>query len=167
MSDRNIRPGRMHGHGPGGHMMPGEKAKDFKGSTGRLLRYMGAYRYGLLAVLFFAVGGTAFQILGPKILSKATTEIFHGLMAKVSGNGGIAFDKIGRILLILLGVYVFGACLSFIQGWIMTGISQKLCYRFRDEISRKINRMPLKYFESRTIGDVLSRITNDVDTLGI
>ena len=166
MSDRNIRPGRMHGHGPGGHMMPGEKAKDFKGSTGRLLRYMGAYRYGLLAVLLFAVGGTAFQILGPKILSKATTEIFHGLMAKVSGNGGIAFDKIGRILLILLGVYVFGACLSFIQGWIMTGISQKLCYRFRDEISRKINRMPLKYFESRTIGDVLSRITNDVDTLG-
>lgn len=127
---------------------------------------MGAYRYGLLAVLLFAVGGTAFQILGPKILSKATTEIFHGLMAKVSGNGGIAFDKIGRILLILLGVYVFGACLSFIQGWIMTGISQKLCYRFRDEISRKINRMPLKYFESRTIGDVLSRITNDVDTLG-
>ena len=166
MSDRNIRPGRMHGHGPGGHMMPGEKAKDFKGSTGRLLRYMGVYRYGLLAVLLFAVGGTAFQILGPKILSKATTEIFHGLMAKVSGNGGIAFDKIGRILLILLGVYVFGACLSFIQGWIMTGISQKLCYRFRDEISRKINRMPLKYFESRTIGDVLSRITNDVDTLG-
>ena len=166
MSDRNIRPGRMHGHGPGGHMMPGEKAKDFKGSTGRLLRYMGVYRYGLLAVLLFAVGGTAFQILGPKILSKATTEIFHGLMAKVSGNGGIAFDKIGRILLILLGGYVFGACLSFIQGWIMTGISQKLCYRFRDEISRKINRMPLKYFESRTIGDVLSRITNDVDTLG-
>ncbi len=166
MSDRNVRLGRMHGHGPGGHMMPGEKAKDFKGSTGRLLRYMGAYRYGLLAVLLFAVGGTAFQILGPKILSKATTEIFHGLMAKVSGNGGIAFDKIGRILLILLGVYVFGACLSFIQGWIMTGISQKLCYRFRDEISRKINRMPLKYFESRTIGDVLSRITNDVDTLG-
>ncbi len=166
MSDRNVRPGRMHGHGPGGHMMPGEKAKDFKGSTGRLLRYMGAYRYGLLAVLLFAVGGTAFQILGPKILSKATTEIFHGLMAKVSGNGGIAFDKIGRILLILLGVYVFGACLSFIQGWIMTGISQKLCYHFRDEISRKINRMPLKYFESRTIGDVLSRITNDVDTLG-
>ena len=166
MSDRNVRSGRMHGHGPGGHMMPGEKAKDFKGSTGRLLRYMGAYRYGLLAVLLFAVGGTAFQILGPKILSKATTEIFHGLMAKVSGNGGIAFDKIGRILLILLGVYVFGACLSFIQGWIMTGISQKLCYRFRDEISRKINRMPLKYFESRTIGDVLSRITNDVDTLG-
>ena len=102
MSDRNVRPGRMHGHGPGGHMMPGEKAKDFKGSTGRLLRYMGAYRYGLLAVLLFAVGGTAFQILGPKILSKATTEIFHGLMAKVSGNGGIAFDKIGRILLTLL-----------------------------------------------------------------
>ncbi|NBI92818.1 ABC transporter ATP-binding protein [Lachnospiraceae bacterium] len=166
MSDGNARPRRMHGHGPGGHMMPGEKAKDFKGSTGRLLRYMGAYRYGLLAVLFFAVGGTAFHILGPKILSRATTELFNGLMAKVAGTGGIAFDKIGRILLTLLGVYGLSTCMSFVQGWIMTGISQKLCYRFRDEISRKINRMPLKYFESRTVGEVLSRITNDVDTLG-
>lgn len=146
--------------------MPGEKAKDFKGSSKKLLRYMGAYRFGLLAVIFFAVGGTIFHILGPKILSQATTELFNGLMAKVAGRGGIAFDKIGRILLLLLGVYVLSACLSFVQGWIMTGISQKLCYRFRDEISRKINRMPLKYFESRTVGEVLSRITNDVDTLG-
>ena len=99
-------------------------------------------------------------------MSKATTELFNGLMAKVSGAGGIDFEKIGRILLLLLGVYALSACLSFIQGLIMTGISQKLCYRFRKEISGKINRMPLEYFESRTVGEVLSRITNDVDTLG-
>ncbi|MGN0330622.1 MAG: ABC transporter ATP-binding protein [Kineothrix sp.] len=153
------------GHGPGG-MMPGEKARDFRGTTGKLFRYMGAYRYALLAVVLFAVGGTAFSIVGPKILSKATTEIFHGLMGKVAGTGGIDFGKIARILLFLLIVYLISACLSFIQGMIMTGISQKLCYRLRREISDKIHRMPMKYFESRTVGEVLSRITNDVDTLG-
>jgi len=147
-------------------MMPGEKARDFKGTTGKLLRYMGAYKYGLAAVMVFAIGGTAFNIAGPKILSKATTELFNGLMAKVSGTGGINFERIGSILLFLLGIYLLSACLSFIQGWIMTGISQKLCYRFRKEISMKINRMPFQYFESRTVGEVLSRITNDVDTLG-
>lgn len=146
--------------------MPGEKARDFKGTTGKLLRYMGSYRYGLIAVLIFAIGGTAFNIAGPKILSKATTELFNGLMAKVSGTGGIDFEKIGRILLYLLGVYLLSTCLSFVQGLIMTGISQKLCYRFRKEISMKIHRMPFRYFESRTVGEVLSRITNDVDTLG-
>ncbi len=147
MSGENTgqRRGMHHGHGPGGPMMPGEKARDFKGTTGKLLRYMGSYRYGLIAVLIFAIGGTAFNIAGPKILSKATTELFNGLMAKVSGTGGIDFEKIGRILLYLLGVYLLSACLSFVQGLIMTGISQKLCYRFRK---------------------VLSRITNDVDTLG-
>lgn len=165
MSENTAKPGRRI-HGPGGGMMPGEKAKDFKGTTGKLLKYMGAFKYGLIAVMIFAVGGTAFNILGPKILSKATTELFNGLMAKVSGTGGIDFGKIGRILLILLGVYLISACLSFIQGLIMTGISQKMCYRFRKEISQKINRMPLNYFESRTVGEVLSRITNDVDTLG-
>ncbi len=165
MSEQNARP-RHRMHGPGGGMMPGEKAKDFRGTTGRLFRYMGAYRYGLAAVMLFAIGGTTFNIVGPKILSKATTELFNGLMAKVSGAGGIDFEKIGRILLLLLGVYALSACLSFIQGLIMTGISQKLCYRFRKEISGKINRMPLEYFESRTVGEVLSRITNDVDTLG-
>ena len=164
MSEQNARP-RHRMHGPGGGMMPGEKAKDFRGTTGRLFRYMGAYRYGLAAVMLFAIGGTTFNIVGPKILSKAT-ELFNGLMAKVSGAGGIDFEKIGRILLLLLGVYALSACLSFIQGLIMTGISQKLCYRFRKEISGKINRMPLEYFESRTVGEVLSRITNDVDTLG-
>ncbi len=168
MSGENTgqRRGMHHGHGPGGPMMPGEKARDFKGTTGKLLRYMGSYRYGLIAVLIFAIGGTAFNIAGPKILSKATTELFNGLMAKVSGTGGIDFEKIGRILLYLLGVYLLSACLSFIQGLIMTGISQKLCYRFRKEISMKIHRMPFRYFESRTVGEVLSRITNDVDTLG-
>ncbi len=165
MSEQNARP-RHRMHGPGGGMMPGEKAKDFRGTTGRLFRYMGAYRYGLAAVMLFAIGGTTFNIVGPKILSKATTELFNGLMTKVSGAGGIDFEKIGRILLLLLGVYALSACLSFIQGLIMTGISQKLCYRFRKEISGKINRMPLEYFESRTVGEVLSRITNDVDTLG-
>ena len=168
MSGENTgqRRGMHHGHGPGGPMIPGEKARDFKGTTGKLLRYMGSYRYGLIAVLIFAIGGTAFNIAGPKILSKATTELFNGLMAKVSGTGGIDFEKIGRILLYLLGVYLLSACLSFVQGLIMTGISQKLCYRFRKEISMKIHRMPFRYFESRTVGEVLSRITNDVDTLG-
>lgn len=165
MSGENTRPKRRM-HGPGGHMMPGEKAKNFKGTARRLLRYMGSYKYGLTAVMFFAVGGTAFNIIGPKILSKATTELFNGLMAKVAGTGGIDFGRIGRILLILLCVYMLSACLSFIQGLIMTGISQKLCYRFRNEISKKINKMPFEYFESRTVGEVLSRITNDVDTLG-
>ena len=168
MSGENTgqRRGMHHGHGPGGPMMPGEKARDFKGTTGKLLRYMGSYRYGLIAVLIFAIGGTAFNIAGPKILSKATTELFNGLMAKVSGTGGIDFEKIGRILLYLLGVYLLSACLSFVQGLIMTGISKKLCYSFRKEISMKIHRMPFRYFESRTVGEVLSRITNDVDTLG-
>ncbi|MCM1251302.1 MAG: ABC transporter ATP-binding protein/permease [Clostridium sp.] len=154
-------------HGPGGAMMPGEKAKDFKGTIQKLLRYMGSYKYALLAVAVFAVGSTVFNIIGPKVLSRATTELFNGLMAKLSQTGGIDFAKIGRILLILLGLYLVSALLSLFQGWIMTGVSQKLCFRFRKEISEKMNRMPLEYFESRTVGEVLSRITNDVDTLGM
>lgn len=162
--DRPNRPGGMHG--PGRGMVPGEKAQDFKGTIKKLLAYMGRYKYALIGVFIFAVGGTAFNIVGPKILGKATTEIFHGLVGKISGTGGINFEKIGRILLILVALYLISALLTFIQGFIMTGISQKLCYRFREEISKKINRMPMKYFESRTVGEVLSRITNDVDTLG-
>ena len=154
-------------HGPHGRMMPGEKAKDFKGTIKKLIRYMGNYKYALLAVVIFAIGSTVFNIIGPKILSKATTELFNGLMAKIYRTGGIDFNKIGKILLMLLGLYVISALLSLFQGWIMTGVSQKLCFRFRKEISEKINRMPLEYFESRTVGEVLSRITNDVDTLGI
>ncbi|TCL55657.1 ATP-binding cassette subfamily B protein [Kineothrix alysoides] len=165
MSENNSKPQRGM-HGPGGGMMPGEKAKDFKGTTRKILQYMGAYKYGLLAVMIFAIGGTAFNIIGPKITSKAITEIFNGVMAKVAGTGGIDFEKIARILLLLLGLYAISALLSFIQGLIMTGISQKLSYRFRKEISQKIDRMPMEYFESKTVGEVLSRITNDVDTLG-
>ena len=162
-------PGRGPGHGPhgpGGGMMPGEKAKDFKGTIGKLLVYMGGFKYAILAVMLFAAGSTVFNVVGPKILSKATTELFNGLMAKIAGTGGIDFGKIARILLFLLALYLCSATFSFIQGWIMTGVSQKLSYRFRKEISEKINRMPMKYFESRTVGEVLSRITNDVDTLG-
>jgi len=156
-----------HGHGPGGGMMPCEKAKNFSGTIKKLFGYIGTYRYGLIAVAFFAVGSTVFNIIGPKVLSKAITELFNGLMAKLYRTGGIDFNKIGRILLMLLGLYVISALLSLFQGWVMTGVSQKLCFRFRREISEKINRMPMKYFESRTVGEVLSRITNDVDTLGM
>lgn len=165
MSENQKR--RRGPHGPGGGMMPGEKAKDFKGTIRKLLQYMGNFKYGLFAVVIFAIGGTVFNIIGPKILSKATTELFNGLMAKLYQTGGIDFEKIGRILLILLGLYFISALFSLFQGFIMTGVSQKLCFRLRKEISEKINRMPLDYFESRTVGEVLSRITNDVDTLGM
>ena len=166
MSEERRRP--MRGRGPMGRgMMPGEKAKDFRGSVGKLLNYMGRYKIALVFVLIFAICGTAFNIVGPKILSKATTEIFNGLVSKLSGGDDIDFAKIGRILLILIGLYGVSACFSFVQGWLMTGISQKMCFRMRKEISEKINRMPLEYFESRTVGEVLSRITNDVDTLGM
>lgn len=164
MSEQQTKP-RM-GHGPGGGMMPGEKARDFKGTIKALLAYMGKYKIALVAVMIFAIGGTTFNILGPKVLAKATTELFNGIMGKIGGTGGIDFSKIARILLFLLGLYVLSAVLSFIQGWIMSGISQKLSFRFRKEISEKINRMPMAYFESKTVGEVLSRITNDVDTLG-
>ena len=168
MSNENGRkPARPMGHGPGG---PGgmavEKAKDFKGTIRKLTAYLGNYKIAVFFVLIFAVGGTVFNILGPKILGNATTELAGGLMAKINGTGGIDFPAIGRILLLVLGLYVCSAVFSFIQGWIMTGITQKVSYRMRREISEKINRMPMKYFESRTVGEVLSRITNDVDTMG-
>lgn len=161
MSQRPMR-GPMRGHG----MMPGEKAKDFKGSTLRLLSYMGKFKFALIGVLLFAVGSTLFHVVGPKILGQATTELFSGLVAKVQGTGSINFGKIGTILLLLLGLYLLSALFSFIQGWIMTGVTQRLCYRLRRDISEKIHRMLMKYFESKTVGEVLSRITNDIDTLG-
>ena len=153
----------------GGHggMMPGEKAMDFKGTTRKILSYIGRYKIAIVLVMISAVAGTVFNIVGPKVLSKATTEIFNGLVSKVSGGAGIDFHKIGVILLILLGLYCVSALFSFIQGYIMSGISQKLSFRMRKEISEKINRMPLAYFESKTVGEVLSRITNDVDTFGM
>lgn len=159
----------MGRRGPGGHggMMPGEKAKDFKGTTRKILSYIGSYKIAIVLVMISAVAGTIFNIVGPKVLSKATTEIFNGLVSKVSGGAGIDFHKVGVILLILLGLYCVSALFSFIQGYIMSGISQKLSFRMRKEISEKINRMPLAYFESKTVGEVLSRITNDVDTFGM
>lgn len=155
--------GRRHMGGPGAV----EKAKDFKGTIKKLIKYIASYKVALVFVTIFAIGSTIFNIVGPKVLSKATTEIFNGLVAKVQGTGGIDFDKIGTVLLILLGLYLLSAFFSFVQGWIMTGISQKMSYRMRKELSEKINRMPMKYFESNINGEVLSRITNDVDTLGM
>lgn len=150
------------GHNRG---MTGEKAKDFKGSMAKLFRYMGRYKSRFLLMFVFAVAGTAFNIVGPKILGKATTELFNGLVAKISGTGSINFEKIATILLWTMGLYVVSACFSFVQGFVMTGISNDVTYNLRKDISKKINRLPLNYFESRTHGEILSRVTNDVDTL--
>ncbi len=158
-----VKRGPMGGHGHG--MRSGEKAKDFKGSMKKLFHYMGQYRLRFGIMFVFAVAGTIFSIVGPKILGKATTELFNGLVAKVSGTGGIDFTKIGHILLWTMALYVCSACFSFIQGIIMTGISNDVTYHLRRDISRKISRLPLNYFESRTNGEILSRVTNDVDTL--
>lgn len=151
--------------GHGGGRMPGEKAKDFKGTMGKLMRYLGRYKIRILGVMTFAVGGTVFNIIGPKILGKATTELFNGLVAKIGGTGGIDFGRIGEILLFTLGLYAVSAACSFIQGFIMTGISNDVTYSLRRDISKKINRIPLNYYERRTHGEVLSRVTNDIDTL--
>ena len=156
-------PGRRMGHG-GGHM-PGERAKDFKGTIRKLIKYLRNYKVALIAIVIFAVGSTIFNIAGPKILGQATTELFEGLVGKVSGSGGIDFEKIGRILLTLLGLYLLSAVLSFVQGYLMTGVSQKMTYQMRKEISEKIDRLPMGYFDRMTHGEILSRITNDVDTL--
>lgn len=153
---------RGRGRGP---QMSNEKAKDFKGTMKKLMAYLSAYKIGILFVIVFAIGSTIFNIVGPKILGKATTEIFKGLVRKVSGGSGIDFDKITHIVLTLLCLYLTSAVFSFVQGYIMTGVSQKLTYRLRKEISEKINRLPMNYFDKQTHGEVLSRITNDVDTL--
>ena len=147
-------------------MMPGEKAKNFRGTLKNLIDYMGRYKFAVLAVIIFAAASTVFSVAGPKVMGMATTELAEGLMRKIQGSGGIDFDRILRILLYTLGLYGCSSVFIFIQGWIMSGITQKICYRMRKDISQKINRMPMKYFESRTYGEVLSRITNDVDTLG-
>jgi len=152
--------------GPHGAAMAGEKARDFKGTMKKLMNYMGKYKIAIFFVFIFAIGGTIFSIVGPKILGKATTEIFNGLVGKVSGGSGIDFDKVGKILVAVLCLYAVSAAFSFIQGYIMTGISQKMTYRLRKEISEKINRMPMNYFDKMTHGEILSRITNDIDTLG-
>ncbi|MCC6093623.1 MAG: ABC transporter ATP-binding protein/permease [Eubacterium sp.] len=152
-------------HGPGRNQVA-EKPKDFKTSFGKLMRYIGRYRFAVAVVIIFAILSTVFNVLGPKVMGHATTALAEGLSRKIQGTGGIDFVKIGRILIFTLALYIASACFSFIQGWVMTSVSQKVAYRMRREISEKIDRMPMKYFESRPYGDVLSRITNDVDTLG-
>ena len=150
------RPGRM----------TTERAKDFKGTLRQLLQTMSHYKLPLITAIVFAILSTIFNIAGPKVLAKATTALATGWIAKLRGTGSIDFVYIGRVLLFLLGMYLLSSAFSFIQGWLMTGLSQKVCYDFRKQISEKINRLPLAYFEKRTVGEVLSRITNDVDTLG-
>lgn len=166
MAEQRTR--RPHGPmgGPGRGMLPGEKPKDFKNSIEKLVRYLGRYWYAIVAVMIFAAVSTVFSVAGPKVMARATNALVEGLGKKIAGTGSIDFTYIAKVLLFTLGLYICSAVFSFIQGMIMTGITQKTCYRMRKEISEKINRMPMKYFESRTYGEVLSRITNDVDTLG-
>jgi ATP-binding cassette subfamily B protein len=152
--------------GPMGNMANvGEKPKDFKGTLKRLISYLKPYRLPILIVTIFAFGSAAFSIIGPKILGKATTRLFEGLISKVSGTGGIDFGYIGGILITLIILYVISAIFSFIQGYIMAGVAQKVSFNLRKSISEKINRLPLKYFDKQTHGEVLSRVTNDVDTV--
>ena len=145
---------------------PSEKPKNFSKSMKQILRYSGNYKYAFVVVILFAIAGTVFQVIGPKVMGRATTVLAEGLMYKIKGTGGIDFTTIGKILVLTASLYALSAVLTFVQGWIMTGITQKIVYNLRRDISEKINRMPMKYFESHQYGDVLSRITNDVDTLG-
>lgn len=163
MADIKRRP---HGR-PGGKMAPVEKAKDFKGTIKNLVKYIGGFKAAIIFVMFCAAASTIFAVIGPKVLGNATSVLYMGLMAQIEGKGSIDMGAVGMILLIALLLYAVSAAFMFIQGWIMTGITQKICYKMRKDISEKINRMPLKYFESRTYGEVLSRITNDVDTFGM
>ena len=157
----------MRRHGMGGPAGgSGEKAKDFGKTMKKLISYMGRYKWGILTVLIFAVGSTVFHVIGPKVLGKATTKIFNGLTGKLSGGPGIDFAGIGKILILLLTLYGVSALFSFVQGLVMTSISQKVSFRMRKEMSEKINRLPMNYYDTKTHGEVLSRITNDVDTLG-
>lgn len=154
--------------GPMGHGMKGpvEKAKDFKGTMKTLMSYLSKYKLSIIIVFIFAIGSVTFSVIGPKVLGQATTEIFNGLVSKVSGKGtGINFENIKRILITLIILYIVSAIFSFVQGFVMSGISQKVAYSLRDELVKKINRLPMRYFDKRTHGEVLSRFTNDIDTL--
>ena len=148
-----------------GGMMPGQKARDFKGSVGKLVKYLGNYKWAIIIVWLLAIGSTVFMIAGPKISVRAVDELFEGLMAKIAGTGNVNFDRIAEILFMLMGMYVFSAFLSYMQGFLMSGITNKVTYRLRNDISEKIHRLPFKYFDGTTHGEVLSRITNDVDTI--
>jgi ATP-binding cassette, subfamily B, multidrug efflux pump len=163
--DGPMRGGPMGRGGPMA-MMKGEKARDFKGTMRKLLQYLGSYKVSILIVMIIAMASTIFSIAGPKILGQATTKLFEGVMAQIAGSGtGIDFGYIGRIVLITLGLYLASAVFGYIQGWIMANIAMDISYRFRRDIAAKINRMPFKYFDSTSHGEILSRITNDVDTV--
>jgi len=154
------------GHGPGAMMAGGQKARDFKGTMKKLIKYLSEYKILIITVFIFAAASALFTIVGPKILGRATTKLFEGVMNKIAGAGsGIDFDYIRNIILFLLGLYLLSTLFSYIQGWVMSKVSMKVTYRFRREISEKINRMPLKYFDGTNHGEVLSRVTNDVDTV--
>ena len=166
MSKHRMR-GPMGGGPMGGMGKGGEKAKDFKKTMKTLAKYLKPYSLSIIIVIIFAIGSAAFSIVGPKILGEATTEIFNGLVKKVTTTNaeGINFTRIGEIILFLVGLYLISVIFSLIQGWVMSGVAQKVSYNMRKEISEKINRMPLKYFDTKTHGEVLSRVTNDVDTV--
>ena len=166
MSKNNTKPS-MRRHGPGGMKGAGEKAKDFKGTVKKLSKYLIEYKVSLIIVLIFAIGSTIFSIVGPKILGNATTEIFNGLMNKISGTGGINFEKIGEIIILLIGLYGLSTVFSFIQGFTMSNVAQKLTYKLRNEVSIKIHKLPMRYFDKKTNGEVLSILTNDIDTLNM
>lgn len=152
--------------GPGGFQMKAEKPRDFKGTMGKLFKYISEYKLPVIIVIVFAVASTAFAIAGPKILGKATTKLFEGIMGKIAGTGsGVDFSYIGKIILVLVGLYLLSSLFTYIQGWVMSSVSMKITYRFRKDISEKINRMPLKYFDGTNHGEVLSRVTNDVDAV--
>ena len=163
---RKVTQRRRPPHGPGARMMPGEKAKDFKGTIAKLVRFMGQFKVSLAVAIVFAICSAAFSIVGPKVLSQATTELFNGIVAKIGGTGGINFDAIAGIIGATLALYLVSAACSFLQGWMMSNVSQRTCYGLRRAIAEKIDRVPVGYFERSSIGDTLSRITNDVDTLG-
>ncbi len=167
MEKQSKTPKRMHGPMGGGAMAGGEKPKEFKKTLGKLVKYLSKYHVAIIIVMVFAVGSTVFNVVGPKILGKATTEIFNGLMSKINGGAGIDFTKIGKLLLILLGLYGLSTLFGYVQGFVMSGISQKMSFKLRKELSEKMNRLPMSYYDKRTYGEVLSRITNDVDTLGM
>ena len=162
MPNNQKKGARMGGHGP---MNPAERAKDFKGTLKKIIKYLKTYKLSIFFVIIFAIASTVFSIYGPKILGKATTEIFNGIVSKITGTGSIDFSKIGSILAFLLCLYILSTMLSFIQGFIMNGVANKVSYRLRKEISIKINKLPMKFFDKKTHGEILSCVTNDVDTL--
>jgi len=160
-------PGASRPGGPGRHTMPEEKAKHFKDTMKTLLVYLKPYRVAILLTLIFSIIGTVFSIIGPKLIGEATNKLFEGVMAKIMNVPGAAidFEYIGRMVLILLGLYLASTLFQYLQGWVMSGIAMKITYQFRKNIAEKISRMPLKYFDTKTYGDILSRVTNDVDTV--